>query len=137
MKTVRSSAGTAGRVPAQRGLRHVLGEVAHPLQISGHVQRGDHRPEVGGDRRLSGEQVADPLLDVPVEVVDLGVPLDDRLGGLPVGGEQGPGGLAHGGADALRHVHQQLADDLEVGPELVAHHHVLWSVAADGCRRRG
>lgn len=114
-------------MPPQRCLRHVVGEVAHPLQVGRHVQGGDHGAQVGGDRRLPGEQVTHPLLDVPVEVVDLGVPLDDRLGGLPIGGEQGAGGLAHGGADALRHVHKQLADDLEVGPELVAHHHVLWS----------
>jgi hypothetical protein len=38
-----------GRVPPQRGLRDVLGEVAHALDVGRDVQRGDDEAQIGGD----------------------------------------------------------------------------------------
>jgi len=66
--------------PAQRRLRHVAGQVAHPLQVGGHVDGGHHQPQVGGDRRLPGQQVVDLVLDLAVVRVDLGVAVQDLFG---------------------------------------------------------
>ena len=88
--------------------------------------------QVGGDRRLPGDAGRQTLLlDLPVELVDLGVPRDHRLGGLAVGGEQRAVALRIAARTASAIVHQQSADLVQVGLELLAHRHVLGSV----CRR--
>jgi hypothetical protein len=114
-------------VPPLRGLGHVLGQIAHPLQVGRDVQGGDHRTQVGRDRRLPRDGVRHLGLHLAVEHVDLGVPLDHHAGGLDVGSQKSLRGLAHRSAHGLGHGHQQPAHLLEVGPEFLAHRHVLYS----------
>ena len=53
----RTSSGTATSGHPQPGdLGDVHGEVAHPLELADHPQRGDDDPQVAGDRLLQGEQ---------------------------------------------------------------------------------
>ena len=82
----------------------------------------DRPPEPGGgDRRLPGDGVGDLRLHQCVDLVDLDVSFDDRLGGLEVGREQSGGRLAQGSPHGLRHGHQQAADLVEICLELLAH----------------
>jgi hypothetical protein len=110
------------RVPAPGRLGHVLGQIAHPLQVGGDVQRGDDGPQVGRDRRLPRDGVGHLDLHVAVELVDFDVAFDDRLGGLQIRREQRRRGLTQRGSHGLRHGHQQPADLVEVGLKLLAHH---------------
>ena len=107
--------------PADRDLRHVLGEVAHPFQVGGDVQRGHHQPKVGGDRCLPGEQVVHLVLDLLVHRVDLRVGVDHFLGLGPVGVEQGPGRPVQRRADPLGHGDQEPVHLGEFGLVLLTH----------------
>ena len=108
-------------MPAQRGVRHVVGEVAHPFQVGAHVQGGQYHPQVGRDRRLAGHHVVHLVLDDAVQRVDLGVAVDDLLGCRAVGAQQPGGGPAQGGPYRLGHRHEGVTDLGQFGPELVAH----------------
>ena len=70
--TVARSSGRDGRVgvAAPGDLGDVLGQVAHPLEVGAHLQRGDDDAQVGGDRLLAGQQVDRPLLELVAQRVD-------------------------------------------------------------------
>ena len=122
MITGTSSAGHGlRRVPAQRGLGDVLGQVAHPLEVGRDVQRGDHHAQVGGDRGLAGQQVVDLVLDLVVELVDLVVAGDDPLGLGLVGARAGRWWRAAWRCGRVGHRHQEPADLGQLGLELGAH----------------
>jgi hypothetical protein len=48
-------------------------EVAHPLELAHHPQRGDQHPQVAGDRLLQREELEGTLLDPLAGGVDGGV----------------------------------------------------------------
>ena len=76
-----SSAGIAAAgYRRRRDLRDVRRQVAHPLQVGHHPQRGDQHPELVRDRSLPGHQVEDPVLDPLAARVQLDVGGDDLLG---------------------------------------------------------
>ena len=87
----RSSSGTATLGHAQAGdLGDVDREVAHPLEVADHAQRGDDHPQVAGDRLLQGEQGEGRVVDPLAGRVDRLVGADHLLGDLHVAGQQRP-----------------------------------------------
>ena len=87
----RTSSGTATFGHPQPGdLGDVHGQVAHPLELADHPQRGDDDPQVAGDRLLQGEQRERRVLDPLAGPVDLGVGADHLLGDLGVAGRAAP-----------------------------------------------
>ena len=118
----RAASGTAISGHAQPGdLGDVHREVAHPLQLADHPQRGHHDPEVAGDRLLEGEQGERRLLDPLARPVDLVVGGDDLLGHLGVAVEQRLGGEADRGLDLAADLRQVLEDRVELVVEGFAH----------------
>src|SRR5690606_8958526 len=103
----------ARRVPQPRQLRHVLGEVAGALQVRGHAQRRDDDAQVGGDRLLPGQQGDGPRLQLVLQLVHLLVALDDVLGQLQVGVEDGRRGAPDRRPDQPGHLHQTVADRIQ------------------------
>ena len=80
------------------GLRDVDHEVGRSLELVADSQHRHHRPEVGRERLLTGEQHEAAVLDEVVEVVDEVVVLDHLLGGAEIGVEH----RLRGAADRLR-----------------------------------
>ena len=97
------------------------GEVAHPLEVGAHPHRGDDDAQVGGDRLLAGEQVDGQRVELSRMRVELLVGLDDRLGQVDVGVEQGGRGPGHGRAGQPGHLDELVGDGVEVLVERVAH----------------
>ena len=61
-------------------LGDVHGHVADPLQMSVDLDGCRDEPQVPGDRLPQGQQAYALLLDLRVELVDLGIPFDDPVG---------------------------------------------------------
>jgi hypothetical protein len=98
-------------VPAPGGLRHVQRQVAHPLEALRRVDRGQHAAQVGGDRRLQGQQRVRVLLAGRPRVVHLLVVADHLLGELQIGLQERPGGELHRRRDHRAHA-GELHDEL-------------------------
>ncbi len=108
-------------MPAPRGLRDVQGEVAHPLDVAGTVDRRDHHAQVRGHRRLQREQAERLLLGRDAQVVDAGVVGDHLLGEVQVGLEQGAGRMRHRHRGLLAHVGERIGEAHELFLIDVAH----------------
>ncbi len=85
-----------------RQLRDRDALVADPLEVDRVVQDREHEPQVGGDRRLLGEQLPDRLLDPVVARVDLVVERDDLVAQLDVLRAEDVDGAAERAQDELR-----------------------------------
>jgi hypothetical protein len=92
----------------------VQGEVAHPLDVAGAVDGGDHGAQVGGDRRLQRQQRERPLLGRGAQVVDADVGADHLLGQLQVGLQEGAGGLLHRLRDLFAHAGQPVGQPFQL-----------------------
>ncbi|MEY9487820.1 hypothetical protein RKD26_003614 [Streptomyces calvus] len=103
----------ARRVAQPGQLRHVLGEVAGPLQVGRHPQRRDHYAQVGRHRLLAGQQGDGAGLQVVLELVDLLVGLDHALRQLQIGVEDGGRGAPDRRPDQPGHLHQTVADRIQ------------------------
>jgi len=123
------------RVAADRGLGHVLGQVAHALEVRRDVQRAHDQPKVGRDRRLPGDQRVHLVLDLAVEPVHHHITRDHALSYPPVRAEQRVGRALHRAADLVGHRYQKEADLFQVGVKLRAH--LLSSRQTWGCHRCG
>ena len=119
----RAQLGGDGRlgVAHPRELRHVPGEVAHPLQVGAHAQAGDDHAQIRRDRGLPGEQRQGALLDVPLEPVDLLVGADHALGQGEVRVEQGRRRPADGRPDQPGHLDHLVGEGVELLVELLPH----------------
>ncbi|GAB3937211.1 hypothetical protein GCM10029976_049920 [Kribbella albertanoniae] len=101
-----------GRVAQPGDLGDVRGQVAHPLEVGDHPERGDQHPQLVGDRGLAGHQLEDLLLDTFTGCVQLDVGRDDVLGLTNVGLQEGCGRPADGGGHGPGH-------PLELGEDVV------------------
>jgi hypothetical protein len=108
-------------VPAAGHLRHVPGQVAHPLERRAHPQRGHDDAQVGGDRLLLGEQQDAALVEVALQRVDGEVVRDHRLGEGQVLPEQRLTGGPDRVLDPAAHRHQVVPELLELGLEDLPH----------------
>jgi hypothetical protein len=92
----------------------VHGQVAHPLQVGDHPERGHQHPQVARHRLLGGQQLERPLLELVAEGVDLAVVGDDPFGRLSVGVQQCRGGALDGFAHRPGHRHEVGDDAVEL-----------------------
>jgi hypothetical protein len=107
--------------PEPGDLGHVHRQVAHPLELGHHPQRGHHDAEVAGDRRLEREQGERRVLDPLAGPVDLDVGADHPLGGLGVAAEQGGRGSGDGRLDLRADPGEVVEDRLELVVEDFTH----------------
>jgi hypothetical protein len=78
------------------------------------VDRRDDDPQVGGDRRLQGEQRERPLLGDRPDLVDVHVLGDHLLGELQIGLQQRPGGLLQRRGDLFAHAREHFGQLIEL-----------------------
>ncbi len=91
-----------------RRLGDVQGQVAHPLDVAGGVDRGDDHPQVGRHGSLQGEQRERLVLGGRAHVVDPEVLGDHLLGQLQVRLQQRSGRALHGARHVLAHARERL-----------------------------
>ena len=109
------------RMAPSGGLGDMDRQGPHPLHVGHDPDRGNHCPQVGGDRRLQGEQLERDVLGVRAHLVEPDVGRDDLLGQAEIGIEQGLGGVTEGVAGDLAHQRTVFA---QVGePDLVGLSH--------------
>jgi hypothetical protein len=101
-------------VAAPGRLRDVQCEVAHPLDVARAVDRRDHHPQVGRDRRLQRQQPERLVLRVAAQIVDPDVLGDHLLSELQVGLEQRPGRPLHRGGHLQAHVRERVGEGREL-----------------------
>ena len=97
------------------------GQVAHPLQLADHAQRGDHRAQVARNRLLQREQQERRVLDALAGAVDVVVRADHLLGDRRVAAEQRLGRQADGGLDALADTGKVTEHPIELIVEGLSH----------------
>ena len=85
------------------------------------MQDREHEPQVGRDRRLRGQEVLDPLLDLQVDRVDLIVESDHLLGRLVVRVVEGRQGEPERAHDQIALELEPHLETLELPVELVPH----------------
>ena len=95
------------------------------LELGDDAQHREQEPHVLRHRGLQGELALHELLDVGVERVDDLVSLGQRLGRVPVPGQEGVGGGRHPLADESEELHDLLVDlfqvPMEGDPDLLGH----------------
>ena len=107
---------------AQPGdLGDVHGEVAHPLELADHPQRGHDHAQVAGHGLLEREQREAVVLDPPGGLVDGGVRADDVLGLLGVAGQERLGGQPYGPLHVAAHEGEVAEDGVELVMESLTH----------------
>jgi hypothetical protein len=96
-------------------------QVAHPLELADHPQRGDHGAQVAGDRLLERQQQERRVLDPLAGAVDVDVRADHLLGDLGVAGQQCFGREPDGGLDAAADGGEVVEDAVELFVECLSH----------------
>ena len=119
----RADVGGHGEVghPEPGDLGDVDREVAHPLELADHPQRGDDGAQVAGDRLLQRQQQERRVLDPLAGPVDLDVRADHLLGDLGVAGEQRLGRKPDGDLDAAADGGEVVEDAVELFVECLSH----------------
>ena len=129
--TIASGTAVPGTQP--RHLGDVDGQVAHPLEVGDHPQRGDEHAQVPGHGLLEREQLEAPLLDPFALGVDLGVAGDDVLRHLRVALEQGLGRAPYGALDLVGHRHELVDDPVQLVVVHITHAPTVVRVSSWGC----
>ena len=119
-------------VASARAGGDVAGQVPLPLEGLGHAQGGDDIAQVARHRLLTGEQHDAHVVDIPLQVVDALVGVDDLLGDDDVPVAQGLGGPFDRRRHLPGHGLQIRAELLELLVEDVSH-----EVAPDSVPGRG
>ena len=111
-----------GRVAQPRDLGDVHRQVAHPLEVGDHPQRGDEHPQVAGDRCLAGQDLEAVVLDPLSRLVDREVAADD-VPRPPMASASSRAWVAcdKRGTDAAGHLDELVEDAVELLLILIAH----------------
>ena len=107
--------------PEAGDLGDVDRQVAHPLELADHPQRGDDHPQVAGHRLLEGQQREGVVLDPLAVGVDGLVGADDLLGHGGVAAQQRLGGAAYGHLHLTAHLGEIGEDGIELVMEGLTH----------------
>jgi hypothetical protein len=89
-------------------------QVAHALQVGAHAQARDEDPQVGRHRLLAREEVEGPLLSSRCSRSTASSAAMTLSGQLEVGVEQGRRRAAHRRPGEPGHLHQLIADGVEL-----------------------
>ena len=119
---------------ADAGLRDVDGLVADALEIVVDARDGEDEAEIDGHQLMEREELDDAVVDFELELVDGVFFVEDALGELFVGVEDGVDGLVDGALGEAAHPEQAFFDFVQIFFE-VAFHLILASVSAQGLLR--
>ena len=108
-------------VAAAGGLRDVQREVAHALDVTRAVDRGDHDAQVGRHRGLQRQQRERLLLGAVAQLVDADVFGDHFFGQVQIALQQRPGRLGQRFRDLLAHAREARGQLVELVLIGVAH----------------
>jgi hypothetical protein len=111
---------------ADAGLRDVDGLIADTFEIVVDARNREDEAEVGGHQLMEREELDDAVVDFELELVDLIFFVEDALGELFVGVENGVDRLVDGALGERAHPEEPFFDDVEVFFE-VAFHLILGS----------
>ena len=98
-------------------LCHVLGQVAHALQIVGDAHGRDDLAQVDGHRLPLGDRRDGFFLDLMLQVVDLAIRRDHLLRQLDIALQQRLGRIGERMAGAAAHLADHFGEGLQVGIE--------------------
>jgi hypothetical protein len=104
----------SGADQAQRRLGDVHGVIADPLEIAGDLDRADDEPKIARHRLLKSEERHGEVFDLDLELVDLVIRLEHRLGESLVALEQRVDGQIEQCFCFLGHVEQPLLEEVEL-----------------------
>jgi hypothetical protein len=108
-------------IPQPGHLGDVTSEVSHALKVRAHPHGCDDDPQISGHRLLTGEEINGKDVQPGADEVKLLVGLDDALGQLHVGVEQGCGGPGYRRSGEMGHLDELIGDRLQVLVEGVTH----------------
>jgi hypothetical protein len=103
------------------GLRDVNGLIADALEIVVDSRDGEDEAKVGGHQLMEREKLDDTVVDFELELVDLAFFVEDALGELFVGVENGVYGLMDGALGERAHPEEPFFDDVEIFFEVAFH----------------
>ena len=106
---------------ADAGLRDVDGLIADALEIVVDARNGEDEAEVGGHQLMEREKLDDAVVDFELKFVDLVFFVEDALGELFVGVEDGVDGLVDGALGERAHPEEAFFDDVEIFFEVAFH----------------
>src|SRR6266403_4686921 len=115
--------GLDARMPedAERALGDVDGLIADALKIVIDAGNGQDEAEIGGHELVEREKLNDAIVDFHLELVDGVFFVEDTLGELLIGVQNGVNGLVHGSFGEAAHPEQALFQLVEIFFEVAFH----------------
>jgi len=106
---------------ARGGLRDVHGLVTDAFEIVVDAGDGEDEAEVSGHQLMEGEELDDAVVDFELKFVDGVFFVEDALGKLFIGFEDGVDGLMDGAFGEATHPEQALFQFVEISFEVAFH----------------
>ena len=106
---------------ADAGLRDVDGLIADALEIVVDARNSEDEAEVGGHQLMQREHLDDAVVDFELKLVDLVFFVENALGELFIGVENGMDGLVDGALGERAHPEEPFFDDVEIFFEVAFH----------------